>query len=296
MRKLFKVGLIVLIIGVLITFAGFAGIGFDFNKISTREIVTDVVEISDEFVNIEIDVTEENITFIECEEGESKVILTHNKAYKSTIKVKGDTLVISEKGITKWTDFIGEGGDTPKLEIYLPAGEYGKLNIDMASADVSVDERFVFDKYDIDSASGDIKISGAEPSVVNIDASSGSVYLLDMKCGDIDIDTSSGDVCLENVTAGSVDIDASSGDISFINSLADGIDVDTASGDIVFNMSDADSIKINTASGDVSGTLLSGKDFDVDTASGDVDVPNDGEGGKCNIDTASGDVSICIAQ
>ena len=276
MKKLLIAGLVVLVLGIGISVASFAALGFDINKISTRKITTEEVDISEKFTNIEIDVAEEDISFIKCEEGESKVIFTHNAALKATIEVKGDTLVIKEKGVTSWTDFIGEDGDPRKLEIYLPAGEYGELDIDIASADVAIDEDFDFDVYDIDSASGDIRITGGEPASIDINTASGSVNILDVKVDKIDIDSASGDITLENV-------------------IAISIDIDTASGDVDLLMSDASSINIDTASGDVTGTLLSGKVFDVDTASGDIDVPSDGQGGKCDVDTASGDVTFTIA-
>ena len=221
------------------------------------KFVTDEEDFSESFSSINIDATMENVKILKSEDDETHVKFRHADNFTTTIEVKNDTLVISEKSGFNLINFADISDDDVYLEIYLSEDNFDELDIDVASADIYAVDGIDFDVIDIDTASGD-------------------VHLQDMKAGSVKIDTASGNVGIANV-------------------IADSFDIDTASGDVNFDMSDADDIKVNTASGDVKGVFLTEKKFKVNTASGDVNTPRSGKGGVCEVDTASGDVDLDIA-
>ena len=225
------------------------------SKMSSK-VITEEKDFDESFSNIEIDTTMENVKLLVSEDDETHVKFAHSESLKTTIEVKNDTLIVSEKGNFTLGGF-SFSDDIVYLEIYLAEDSFDKLDIDVASADIYAVEGIDFDVIDIDTASGD-------------------VHLQDMEAGSVKIDTASGNVGIANV-------------------IADSFDIDTASGDVNFDMSDADDIKVNTASGDVKGVFLTEKKFKVNTASGDVNTPRSGKGGVCEVDTASGDVDLDIA-
>lgn len=235
------------------------------------ETTTDEKEITEDFSNISIEVSYEDITFYESEDDVTRVTFVHPEACTTTIEVKNNTLVVKEKTPM----FSSIGTSEGKLEIYLPAGEYSNLDIDCASANTNI-SRFEFESIDIDCASGNVTLDDMSLNTIEIDAASGDIYISDVSANRIEIDTASGDINLSNV-------------------ISEYMEFNTASGNVTFDECDANNIDIDTASGDVTGTLLTSKDFDVDTASGSIDTPNDGGNGSCKIDTASGDVSIRLA-
>ncbi|MCQ2531361.1 MAG: DUF4097 domain-containing protein [Saccharofermentans sp.] len=221
------------------------------------KFVTDEEDFSESFSSINIDATMENVKILKSEDDETHVKFRHADNFTTTIEVKNDTLVISEKSGFNLINFADISDDDVYLEIYLSEDNFDELDIDVASADI----------YAVDGIDFDV----------------------------IDIDTASGDVHLKDMNAGSIKIDTASGDIGLANVLADSFDFDTASGCVNFDKCDADEIDVDTASGDVTGSFLSDKKFDVDTASGDINTPRSSNGGVCKIDTASGDVDLEIA-
>ena len=90
-------------------------------------------------------------------------------------------------------------------------------------------------------------------------------------------------------------ISESTGDITLSNVIAkEKISVERSTGDVKFNGCDATEIYVRTNTGDVTGSLLSNKTFIADTNLGDVDVPKNGNGGKCEIITDVGDIRITV--
>lgn len=223
-----------LVISSMVIVSAFALSSCTFINDKPSKVVTDEYDFGEDFKNVQIEVTCEDVHVMASEDDECHIVFSHSDKMKTTVNVKNDALVIKEKSPFLYNP-LNNSEDT-KLDIYLPEGE--------------------FERFDINTASGDINIGDMTPSAVDIDSASGNVVLT--------------------------------------NVVSDSINVDTASGNITLEDCDADDIKVDSASGNIRGTLLSGKDFNVDTALGKVDVPDDSKGGKCDINTASGDVKFSV--
>jgi len=127
-------------------------------------------------------------------------------------------------------------------------------------------------EIDVESASGDISVSGLS-SDIEVSTASGDVTLKMCK-GDIEASTASGDIDLENVE-GDLEISVASGDIKATDLKG--------------------SFEFNTASGDMEVKNAKGE-FDLNCASGDIEVEKVELDAESEFSAASGDISVSLAR
>ena len=145
------------------------------------------------------------------------------------------------------------------VTIYLPEKEYGNLEIESDTGNVSISNDFTF-------------------KTIDISCDTGNVELDTINCSKLIVDCDTGNVALDNTVASS----------------SMNVDVDT--GDIRLSECDAPDINLESSLGDIKGTLLTGKKFIAKSDLGNVDVPeNDPTGGVCTIYTDLGNIKITIA-
>lgn len=166
------------------------------------------------------------------------------------------------------------------------SGEYGRLDADSVSGEVTVESKKTAVSTSINTTSGSVTLSGS--------------------CGELSIDTVSGRISsAEAVMAQTLKINSTSGDVSLNGSIGS-VDVNAVSGAVTLRSDICPAeISIGTASGDVSVTLPKDSGFTLkyDTASGKLDcgfsVRMDGDhyisgngAATFNVDTVSGSLSV----
>ena len=316
MSKSVKIWLIVatsLLLVVGIIFGGIMmALNWDFSKISTVKYETNEYEISDNYKNLKVITDTADITFVPSEN--TKVVCYEEIKQKHLVTVQGDTLVI-EAASKKWYEHIGINFGSPKITVYIPAGEYGALTIKGDTSDTEIPKEFGFESIDISQSTGNIKCFASANGDIKIKTSTGAIKVENITAGSLDLKVSTGDIIatniecvgdllvkvstgkvkLENVKCNDIISSGDTGDITLKNVIADEkIDVERTAGDIEFDKCDASELIILTDTGDVKGTLLSDKVFIVKTDTGSIKVPETVSGGKCKITTDTGDIKIEI--
>lgn len=176
-------------------------------------------------------------------------------------KVVSGRLIVkfADSGISVW----GNNRNPKNLTVYIPASMCGNMEnllLDSASSTLTVDGEngdsgekiFSFDKIDVDTASGTIKIKCNRASLVDVDTASGDI-LLEGSFGEVDVDAASADVKLYG-SADVLTLDAVSGRVEVNGEIGEG-EVGAISG----------AVKIKTY------TTLP-KRLDVETVSGNVEL------------------------
>ena len=316
MSKSVKIWLIVATSLILVGGIIFGGImmalNWDFSKISTVKYETNEYEISDNYKNLKVITDTADITFVPSEN--TKVVCYEEIKQKHLVTVQGDTLVI-EAASKKWYEHIGINFGSPKITVYIPAGEYGALTIKGDTSDTEIPKEFGFESIDISQSTGNIKCFASANGDIKIKTSTGAIKVENITAGSLDLKVSTGDIIatniecvgdllvkvstgkvkLENVKCNDIISSGDTGDITLKNVIADEkIDVERTTGDIKFDKCDASELIILTDTGDVKGTLLSDKVFIAKTDTGSVKVPETVSGGKCKITTDTGDIKIEI--
>ena len=309
------VGVSLVLVGAIIFLGVMMALNWDFSKISTVKYETNEYEINESYKNIKIITDTADITFIPAEN--TKVVCYEETKIKHSVTVKDDTLVIEANDTRKWYDYIGINFTSPKITVYIPAGEYGALAVNASTSDTEISKEFKFESIDISqstgdvkcfaSANGDIKIKTSTGHItvenitagsLNLTVSTGDVIVSNTECvGDFSIKVSTGKTKLENVKCNDVISTGDTGDITLTNVITDkSIDIERTTGDIKLNGCDASELIIVTDTGDVKGTLLSDKVFIAKTDTGRIKVPETTSGGKCKITTDTGDIKIEIKE
>lgn len=321
MRTRTKVWLIVAASLVLIGCILFVGVmsmlKWDFTKLSTGKYENNDYKIHEDYQHISIIIDTADIVFVPCESTTPSVSCYEQKNNKHSVSVKDGTLEIEIVDTRKWYENTGINFGTPKIAVYIPEGEYGKLSVKASTGNVEIPEMFKFRSIDISVSTGDVKnyasalegvkiktttgnicIEDASADSLDLTASTGKVTASGVTCeGDITVGVSTGKTYLSNIRCKSVISSGSTGDILLKNVIAtERFSIERSTGNVKFDGSDAAEIFVKTDTGDVSGNLLTDKVFITKTDTGDVDVPKTVTGGRCEITTDTGDIEIKTRQ
>ncbi len=304
-----------IIIGIILVVMGLA-FGGGINDDPTEEVT---LPAEGEFDKISVDISSANVIIKRSTDDKSYAVCDSSDKLKYELNVEGGVLSLTEIDNRKWYDHIGIFFRSRDAVIYLAGDSYDALTIKVSSGNIYFDEDIVFTDAEMNTSSGNIRITGLFAESLEVKASSGNISL--SKCSvnkSIQIDLSSGNVKLSEIIAASINAETSSGNIGIYDSTLTEImqikissgnikiedtystektAIESSSGNVVFERFDSKEIDIDVNSGNVKGTLLTGKTFDVRTESGTSDYPeNSNEGGTCKIRTESGNVNITIAE
>ena len=280
MSKASKIWLVVaaslVALGIIIFGVVMSMLEWNFAKLSTVKYETNIYEIGEDFHNISIKTDTSDVTLLLSDDGKVKVECYESEKEKHSVTVENDTLIVDITNDRKWYDYIGIGVGGQKITVYLPASEYGSLNIKDSTGDIKVD---------------DLCVSSMELSVTT-----GDIEISDIKCrGDIKIGVITGKMNVKNVECKNLTSSGSTGDTDMTGVIAkEKLDIKRTTGDVNLDGCDAGELCIKVTTGDVKGSLLSEKVFAVKTSTGDKDVPKTTSGGLCEITTTTGDIIITI--
>ena len=294
MRKATMVWLIVaasLILAGCIMFVGaMSATDWKWSGFSTDKYASNEHKISEAFENISINTSTADIKLIPCAESESRVVCYERDKLTHSVTVKDGTLSVELKDTREWYDHIGIYWEAPKIDVYIPAGQYIALTVTDSTGDVNIPKDFSFEKIEVNSDTGEVR-NFADASSIKIDTSTGDITLEGVSAGSLKLRTSTGDIWLSTVECeGDVSITVSTGDayiraLKCKNLLSEGstgditltdtvatekFSIKRSTGEVELERCDAAEIYITTDTGDVEGSLLSDKVFIVKTDTGDV--------------------------
>lgn len=172
------------------------------------------------------------------------------------------------------------------LEILLPEGQYEWIELDVASAEMSLRD-IQADRIDVDCASGDLEVYECDFNSLEFDSASGSFSMDASRAGEFEMDTASGSANL-NGQVDSISFDSASGDLTVVSSVTPRqIEMDSASGraDITIPTDSQFTAELDSASGGLNVEGFSGNsrkdsyicgngsaEYEFSTASGDVTI------------------------
>ena len=314
MKKLiFLIGIILLVVGAVL-------FGTNYTKAraaAKEELKTNVIEINDEFQNVDIDIDTSDLTIKKSEDGKTKVECVETEKIKHEVKVEDGKLIVIQHDTRKWAETMFNFlYHDMKVTIYLAETNLNNLQAKVSTGEILIDKDLVFNVGEIKGSTGDVEISAQikdsltinlSTGIINLKgintknlilkASTGKIVLKNINVEEkISINVSTGDIRLNDVTTAKLNISASTSDIFLTNTIAsDDIIIKTSTGDVNFDHSDAATLNVETSTGNIKGSLLTPKTFVVNADTDDVDVPRT-NGGFCDITTDTGKVKITIVE
>jgi len=317
MRNSTKIWLIVAFVLVFVGVITFGGVmemlKWDFSKLSTGEFETNTYSFSQTFRNISVDTSTAYVVIVPAEESELMVTCYEQKNMKHIVSLGEDTLKIQVTDTRKWYEHIGIHFSTPKITVYVPVQDLGRLSIEAQTGDIEIHENFQFESMDISCSTGDVKSYASAAGDLKIHTTTGDIHLENAAAKAIDLSVTTGKVTVSNVNCAegfSVAVSTGKTEVSALqcNSFASGgntgsillkqvvarqeLCVTRSTGDINIEKCDAEDIILKTSTGDVKGSILTDKSYSAKTSTGNVVVPQSGNGGRCEITTSTGDIHI----
>ena len=302
------------IIGCLVFAGGMTAMKWDFKMLTTVKLETAHHEIKEQFTSNTVN-TNAEVLVLPSADSKSSVVCYEQIKVKHDVRVEDGTLKIEAVDTRKWYDHIGVNFKTPKITVYIPAGEYGDLNIDCGTGDVELSKEFKFRNIDVSVSTGNvigfatasektsvnvttgaIRIEGCSAGSYELSSTTGKITLFNVTCGQLAVNVTTGEASLKNVMCDNLLTNGSTGDVMLENVRCSALmKIERTTGDVKLERCDGGEIVINTNTGEVKGSLLSGKIFITSTSTGKISVPQTITGGRCQISTTTGDIKIVLA-
>ena len=320
MSKTIKIVLVIaialIIAGALLAFVAFASSGFSAGNLGAGKFETKTYTPEGALSSVGITVRTSDVDFYLAEDGVLRVECYETEEQPHTVTLADGKLTISATDLRKWYEKISVFSKSPKVKIWLPAGEYEALTLETDTGDVVFHGTYSFLKLDVETDTGDVELGGTFADSVRIKTDTGDVtvtpltagnvgikthtgkvILTDANCADLSVETDTGKVKLTDVRCAAMTVETDTGDVILKNVVGTGdAKIETDTGDVKLYRCDAANYKIKTDTGDIEGTILSEKVFFASSRTGDVDVPKTRSGGDFDASSSTGDIEITIAE
>ena len=250
-------------------------LGWNFTKLETVTMETNIHEVQETFENVAVDTAAAEVRFAPAEDGRCRVECREQQKLSHTVTVKNGTLRITAKDTRQWYDHLFNISFTsPQITVYLPQKTYAAFTVKTVVGGIALP-------------------SGLQLQSAILDTSTGWVYVSAAVKETLHITTTTGETCVENVTCGSLTTVGRTGGVMLKNVIVkDAMQIERNTGSVTLTDCDADTLFIKINTGSVSGHLLSEKVFITHTNTGRVSVPQTTAGGRCEIITNTGDITI----
>ena len=298
LAKFFIICAAVCVLGIVMTFAGYAAGGVDdlqkvadkheWLNVGPNSTETDILDVG-EFQSIESEGSLDIVVIAPGEELDEEAVpnFIEDMYYggdAGTVAVKwgkgnGAPEVTNEDGVLK---IKGNAEDIDTAQVNL-TGEDPSPDVVVFCSDKELESIHINGKY------GDAAIVLVKSKNIKVAADSGDIEIEDVECGEIAAETNTGDIHADNIVSSKMTLKAGTGDID-INECVGEISAETTTGDIEF------------------ATALPQSQFEMDlsVSTGEISVNEDaieqkefyskGEPNKLTLRTDTGDIDADFAE
>ena len=315
MKKWLITAGVLVIVGCIVFAGAMTAQQWDFDGLSTGKYETNHHAVSKSFQNITVVADTADIAFLPSADGKTSVTCFEDEKDTHTVSVENDTLLIELVETRQWYEYIGFYFETPKITVYLPKSEYGKLSIAGRTGKVNIPGDFTFESMSVSQTTGDVTSYASAEREIAISTNTGNIRVEGITADTMRLCVTTGKVSVANATCHrGVQVDVTTGKAELTDLwcqtlvsggntgdillkavvVAEDLTITRTTGDVTFDGADATEIFVGTETGNVTGSLLSPKIFATATETGRVALPGTTTGGTCQITTSTGDIKISI--
>ena len=330
LKVLIGIAVALILAGAVLALVTLASVGFDTGKLGAGKFETKTYTPEGDLSSLEISLRITDVTVQVATDGVLRVECYETEKQPHTVTLADGKLTVTATDQRKWYEKITIFSKSPKVTVYVPAGEYESLTLETDTGDVRFlgelfgdaledpSVRLLFGEFGIKTDTGDVEMAGGtyRASVkiktgtgdvsasafqaaddVGIRTNTGKVILTDAHCGDLAIETDTGKVKLTNVNCAALTVETDTGSVTLTNVVGTGdAKIETDTGDVSFDRCDAANYRVRTSTGDVEGTIRTEKVFFASSRTGKTDVPHTRSGGDFDASSSTGDIEITIAE
>lgn len=278
-KKLFKIALQLVVLGLVIFAIGYATSKPEENNGYYQD---DQTYLLSEVSRIEVN-TDSPCVVVKSVAGDS-IHFTWKAGdhVQYTEQLSGGKLSVKYYLKVNWMDSLFKSnlnGDSFVLEIELPESFAGDINIHTVSGSISMEDARALDELTLSSVSGSIDASDISARQdIGINTTSGSAKVNDIfAANDLDIKTVSGSLQLRNAEVnGECDLSTGSGSLEVASLItADALQMKTISGSLDVSQTDCGSdITLSTTSASIKLMDVTGESLTARSVSGTMDINN----------------------
>ena len=297
LKILIGIAVALILAGAVLALVTLASVGFDTGKLGAGKFETKTytpegdlssLEISLRISDVTVQVTTDGVLRVECYETEKQ---------PHTVTLADGKLTVTATDQRKWYEKITIFSKSPKVTVYVPAGEYESLTLETDTGDVEMTGGTYRASVKIKTGTGDVSISPLTAGNVGIRTNTGKVTVSDATCADLSVETDTGKVKLTDVNCAALTVETDTGSVTLTNVVGTGdAKIETDTGDVRFDRCDAANYRVRTSTGDVEGTIRTEKVFFASSRTGKTDVPHTRSGGDFDASSSTGDIEITIAE
>lgn len=270
MKALLIIACILVIIGSALLIVTVCSDGFGSGSMLCGNFEERTVDLTEEFVGVEILSDTANVSLFPSESADCKVVYNDNKKINYSIAVEDGILKIKTVDTRAWFERIFSFSfKEASLTVYLPQNDYTSLLIDESTGDVFIHSCFKFNTIDVKVSTGDVMSSAAGAEHIKIQGGTGDVTLDGVNAGSLDVEISTGCIRLNSVVAsGDVNVKVSTGDILISNMGCNNFTSHGDTGNILIdraNVSGNAAVERSTGDVIINGTVCSGNISTVTT-------------------------------
>jgi DUF4097 and DUF4098 domain-containing protein YvlB len=292
MSKLLKVGLLLIIVGIIAVIViplTTDNQVFSFNS-DENYTLTDKSYSFDKFDSFDFDFDNRNVFIYESEDDD--VHVSYYLHEKDILEFNDESTELTISISRRWVDNlfifdIGINRDYYDVYLYLPSTLIdSSLNIKSSNGEINVDTDMQYQSIYIKSSNGDIELNNLQAISIDTNTSNGDIKLDNIQAtNSITGDTSNGKVYLDQVVSDEIYFDTSNGRIEATNITALDVKLESSNGKVFLSINgNMDDYKI-----DLSTSLGDRTVNDLQISSG---ILNSNESNSVKLKTSNGDVEV----
>ncbi len=209
------IGCVIIAVGMLLYFIGFAMDGFEFDVASFGGNIENKSEsfspysckkIRVDSTYISVSVKSGNVKDIEVEYS-----VRENEDF--TFEIQDEVLIIKYQDNRKWYEHIGFFFGVSRMTVTVPAANKYEYDIRVQSGSINLENLTSDGKISADSSSGSVSVEEISAEALELSASSGSISLKSSKATETKLGTSSVSINVEYLEGESLSANSSSGSV-----------------------------------------------------------------------------------
>ncbi len=270
--------LIILAVSLVIIGCIMVGIAFLTDQSSFEnldgELISKTYDINEEFENLDVELNVSGLNIYLTNGENNKAVCLEKENVTFDIYVENNELKIKENHKFELIDF----GRT-EVSLYLNKDTYEALNIVTNTGDISIIDKFAFNKININASTADIDLMASVQGNINIIVTTGDISLYQSSFVDVCIGSSTGKIDIkECIISGNLEVSTDTGDI------------------YVFDCEVAKKLKLSGNTSDIYGNEVECNELDIKATTGDVELTDSLVESNMNITTNTGDVELNYSE
>ena len=308
LKILIGIAVALILAGAVLALVTLASVGFDTEKLGTGKFETKTYTPEGDLSSLEISLRISDVTVRVATDGVLRVECYETEKQPHTVTLADGKLTVTATDQRKWYEKITIFSKSPKVTVYVPAGEYEALTLETDTGDVRFlgelfgdaledpSVRLLFGEFGIKTDTGDVEMTGGTyRASVKIKTGTGDVSASAFKAaGDVGIRTNTGKVTVSDVTSAGFSVETNTGKVTVSDATCADLSVETDTGKVKLTNVNCAALTVETDTGSVTLTNVVGTgDAKIETDTGDVSFDRC-DAANYRVRTSTGDVEGTI--